>query len=386
MTDVALTLGLNPALSVWISLGLLVLGAILIFGTLLSAVRTVILPRGTASTLNRIVFRVTYVSFTTVARKRRTYEDRDRVMAPFGPVSLVLLGMVWLAAVATGYSLVFWATGADSFASGAVFSGSSITTLGSAPPTSGLHQAISYSEATLGLFLGALMITYLPTLYSVFSRREVQVSSLEVRAGNPPSAGEFLIRYHNLGWLDRLDEVFLKWERWFNELEESHTSYPVLTFFRSPEANRSWVTAAGTILDAAALSRACIDVTGPKGASAVCIRSGYLALRRLADFFGLEYEPNPLPTDRIAISRSEFDIVWNAMRAVDMPLVADQNRAWTEYVGWRVNYESLILDFAEITMAPYAPWTADRSSLTRQLPRVTRFGIPAVESSPARRP
>ncbi len=385
MTEAALALGLNPGLSVWISIGLLALGVTMVFGTLLSAVRTVILPRGTTSLLNRIVFRGVYILFTTVARKRRTYEDRDRVMAQFGPVSLVLLGMVWLAAVATGYSFVFWATGADSFGSGAVFSGSSITTLGSSPPLSGLHQALSYSEATLGLFLGALMITYLPTLYSVFSRREVQVATLEVRAGNPPSAGEFLIRYHNLGWLDRLDEVFLEWERWFAELEESHTSYPALTFFRSPEANRSWVTAAGTVLDAAALTRACVDITYPKGAAAVCIRSGYLALQRLADFFGLRYEPDPLPTDRIAISRSEFNDVWDAMRAVDVPLVADQDRAWTDYVGWRVNYESLVLDFAEITMAPYAPWTSDRSSLTRELPKVTRFGAPTVESIPARR-
>ncbi|NOX21673.1 MAG: hypothetical protein GXP36_01070 [Actinobacteria bacterium] len=382
MTDAAIALGLNPSLSVWISIGLLVLGTILIFGTLLSAVRTVILPRGTTSMLNRIVFRVGFLGFATAARRRRTYEGRDRVMAQFGPVSLVLLGMVWLAAVASGYSLVFWATGADSLSAGAVLSGSSITTLGSAPPASGIHQALSYSEATLGLFLGALMITYLPTLYSVFSRREVQVATLEVRAGTPPSAGEFLVRYHNLGWLDRLDEVFLEWERWFAELEESHTSYPVLNFFRSPEPDRSWVTAAGTVLDAAALTRACVDVSYPKGAAAVCIRSGYLALRRLADFFGIGYEANPLPTDRIAVARSEFDEVWNALRAADVPLVADQDRAWTDYAGWRVNYESLILDFAEITMAPYAPWTSDRSSLSHQLPRITRFGAPPGESIP----
>lgn len=379
MTDAGLALGLNPSLSIWISLGLLAVGTVLVFGTLLSAVRTVILPRGTTALVNRLVFRIAFVGFSTVARRRRTYEDRDRVMAMFGPVSLVLLGMAWLVAVATGYSIIFWATGADSLATGAVLSGSSITTLGSVPPTTGLHQALSYSEAILGLFLGALMITYLPSLYGVFSRREVQVATLEVRAGTPPSAGEFLIRYHSLGWLDRLDEVFLEWERWFAELEESHTSYPVLNFFRSPEADRSWVTAAGTILDAAALTRACVDISDPKGAAAVCIRSGYLALRRLADFFGLGYEQNPLPTDRIAISRSEFDDVFDAMQAADLPLVVDRERAWTDYVGWRVNYESLVLDFAEITMAPYAPWTSDRSSLSHELPRVTRFGAPSVD-------
>jgi hypothetical protein len=43
-------------------------------------------------------------------------------------------------------------------------------------------------------------------------------------------------------------------------------------------------------------------------ASCLCIRAGYLALRRIADFFGISYEPNPRPTDPISIAREEFDV------------------------------------------------------------------------------
>ena len=57
------------------------------------------------------------------------------------------------------------------------------------------------------MILVALMITFLPSIYSVFSRREAQVAMLEVRAGNPPSAVGMLLRHHRIGWLENMDEV-----------------------------------------------------------------------------------------------------------------------------------------------------------------------------------
>ena len=49
----------------------------------------------------------------------------------------------------------------------------------------------------------------------------------------------------------RLDVDRPLWEMWFVELEETHTSLAMLTFFRSPNPVRSWLTAAGAVLDAA---------------------------------------------------------------------------------------------------------------------------------------
>ena len=37
------------------------------------------------------------------------------------------------------------------------------------------------------------------------------------------------------------------------------------------------------------------------------IRAGYLALRRIGDFFSIDYDPNPQPDDFISISQQEFD-------------------------------------------------------------------------------
>jgi hypothetical protein len=348
-------------------------GLALCVWTLLSAIRTVILPRSAQSVITRAVFGTVRRPFSWLAHERREFIVRDRVMAMFAPVGLVALVGVWLTLVAAGYSAMFWGLSGGAIGDAVKQSGSSITTLGIADARSGGEQALAFTESGLGLFILTLLITYLPSMYSAFRRREATVALLEVRAGNPPWAVEFIIRHHRIAWLVDLDAMFLEWERWFADLEESHTTYAALTFFRSPQATRSWVTAAGTMLDAASLMRSTIEGVraGPSG---VAIRSGYLALRRIADFFGLEYDADPSPDDPISITRREFDEALELMRDAGVPLIADRDQAWRDFKGWRVNYDVVLLAFAEITMAPYAPWTSDRSGPRHRRPRLGRFG------------
>lgn len=129
---------------------------------------------------------------------------------------------------------------------------------------------------------------------------------LEVRAGSPPSAVEMIKRYSRLNRLDQLGELWTSWEAWFVDIEESHTSLGALPFFRSPQPHRSWVTAAGAVLDGASLVLSAVDT--PRDTQAdLCIRAGYLALGYIASFFRISYNPTPAPTDPISISRAEFD-------------------------------------------------------------------------------
>jgi len=134
-------------------------------------------------------------------------------------------------------------------------SGSSLLTLGFAPVDGFAEQVVAFSEATIGLGVVALLITFLPTVYAAYSRRATMVGLLEVRAGSPPNSCEFIVRQHEIGWLTMLGERWENWERWFVEIEESHVSYPMIVFFRSPQPAHSWLTAAGTILDVAAIRR-----------------------------------------------------------------------------------------------------------------------------------
>jgi hypothetical protein len=335
-----------------------------------SAVRTFVLPRGVISTLTRLVFRLSRRLFETVAKPTRSYEARDRVMALYAPLTLVLLPGVWIGLILVGFTGVFWGLLGGSLEAAFRMSGSSLLTLGFDRPEEFRAVVFSFVEATLGLGIVALLISYLPTMYGGFARREAAVTRLSVRAGTPPSAVELLQRAYLASFLPALEQLFDQWEQWFVDLEESHTSLAALPFFRSPNPHRSWITAAGCVLDTAALRASALDLPFTPTAG-VCIRSGFLALRAICDLFDQPYPADPAPTDPISITREEFDEALDQLAAVGVPLKADRDEAWRNFAGWRVNYDEPLLRMASLVMAPYAPWSSDRS-LARLMPRLRR--------------
>jgi hypothetical protein len=280
-------------------------------------------------------------------------------MAMFAPIALLSLPVVWLILASVGYTAMFWAAGVTPLEKAFRLSGSSLLTLGFEVPPDLFTSFLTFSEATIGLGLVALLLAYLPTMYNAFSKREELVTMLDVRAGTPPSAITLLQRAHRIRGLDYLTELWEQWETWFVDVEESHTSLGALTFFRSPQSERSWITAAGAILDAAALATSVVDI--PRTAQAqLCIRAGYLCLCHVADFFRIPYDPEPKPTDPISITRQEFDEACDELAESGVPLIADRDQAWLDYAGWRVNYDRVLLALATLTVAPYAPWSSDR--------------------------
>ncbi len=145
------------------------------------------------------------------------------------------------------------------------------------------------------------------------------------------------------------------------DIAESHSSLPALVFFRSPKLQHSWVTAAGAILDAASLVNSTVDVAHDPQAD-LCIRAGYLALREIANSFGVVYDPSSKPSDPISISQAEYEAVCDELARADVPLKADREQAWKDFAGWRVNYDTPLLALAGLTMAPSAPWSSDRAT------------------------
>jgi hypothetical protein len=282
-------------------------------------------------------------------------------MAFFAPISLLMLLPTWLALVLLGFTGMFWGSGIRTWGEAFRISGSSLLTLGYASGNTFFHTLLEFSEATIGLLLVALLISYLPTMYNAFSRRESAVTLLEVRAGNPPTAVEMVARYHRIHGLDRLEDAWRAWEIWFADIEESHTSLAALVFFRSPKPEQSWITSAGAILDAAALTLAAVNIEWNPQA-ALCIRSGFLALRSISNFFQLRYNPDPhYPDDDISISRQEFDLACDMLARDGVPIKPDREQAWQDFAGWRVNYDVPLLALCRITMAPPAPWSSGGS-------------------------
>jgi hypothetical protein len=349
-------------------------GVAVVLWTLFSAIRTFVLPRGVSDPTARAVFLSVRGVFDLVAHRMETYEGRDRVMALFGPMALTALTAVWLILIMFGYALIYWGIGDGSPAHAFLLSGSSLFTLGFIPVHDVENGILVFAQAATGLLLAALLVSYLPVIYGAWSRRERAVTALMVRAGSPPEAWSLVIRYYRIEGLDA-DELWPAWEDWFIDVEESHTSLGALAFFRSPQPERSWVNAAGVILDAAALYSSSVDVPRDPRRE-LCLRAGYIALRRIAQLFRIPFDPDPKPDGPISITRAEYDDVWQTMAEAGVPMKPDKEQSWRDFAGWRVNYDEPLLRLAALTMAPYAPWISDRSG-TWQHPAVRiirRFG------------
>jgi hypothetical protein len=337
-----------------------IVGLILAAGTIFSAIETFVLPRSSQDRITRLVFKAVRAFFALLLRGAHDYETRDRVMSFYAPIALLVLLPTWYILMLLGYGMMFWGLGVPNLKDALRESGSSLLTLGFSSPQGFGQIMLSFSEAALGLILVSLLIAYLPTMYAAFSRREAAVTMLEVRAGNPPSAFELLLRYDRIHGFERMRDLWVTWEAWFADVEESHTTLPPLVFFRSQQSNRSWVIAAGTILDAASLALAAVEIPNEPQA-ALCIRAGYITLRRIADYFGVQYDHNPKRGDPISISRQEFDAVCNSLAENGVPMKTDRDQAWLDYCGWRINYDIPLIALAGITMAPFAVWSSDRA-------------------------
>ena len=344
-------------------IALIVAGVCLVIFVADAAIRSFVLPRGSVVLLTVAIFRSLRVVLSLFAPARRGYEARDRVMALYAPLALLLLPLTSLVILFFAYTLIFAGLEHHGWRSALVTSGSSLFTLGFERPPDLPSTFVVFTEAVAGLGLLALVLAYLPTIYNSFSRREVGVTDLAIRAGTPPTPGQWLIRAHLTGFLYEMDPFWDSWMTWFTEVRETHTSYGALVFFRSPSPDLSWVTAAGTVLDTAAMRLAVLDIPWTPNAP-LCIRSGYLALRDLAGFFGFDFDDDPAPDAPISVARDEFDEVYDKMRSRGVPLRADRDQAWNDFAGWRVNYDAVLLTMASFVMAPYTPWVSDRSPRT----------------------
>jgi hypothetical protein len=94
------------------------------------------------------------------------------------------------------------------------------------------------------------------------------------------------------------------------------------------------------------------------------IRAGYLALRRICDYYAIHYPAEPLfPKEQISISRIEFEAALESLAAAGIPLKPDREKAWIDFAGWRVNYDAVLLALCSLTMAPPAPWSSDLAAI-----------------------
>ena len=338
------------------------LGAALFLVVLWEAFETVILPRRVTRRfrLTRIFYSTTWGAWSFLACLISSKKRREALLGFYGPLSLLLLLVVWAAGLILSFGLLHYGAGSavsvagtqPGFVTDIYLSGTTFFTLGlgDVVPRSALARALTVTEGGVGFGFLAIVIGYLPVFYQAFSRREVNISLLDARAGTPPTAGELLRRHGFAHGQEALQSLLKDWERWSAELMESHLSYPALAFFRSQHDNQSWLSSLTAILDTCALV-----MTGLEGA---CERQAELtfaiarhAVVDLSQIFGSG--PLPFPQERLSpaeLSRLREVLARNGFK------MRDGEEADRRLTALRRMYEPYVHTLASYLNLALPPW------------------------------
>jgi hypothetical protein len=335
-------------------------GALLVLATSGSVLASLVVPGARAGRMMRMVDSLTSRIFRFVCRPLPGYRQRHRVLAYHGPVMLATLLAFWLAAYLVGFGLLLWPA-VHGLGSALREAGSSLLTLGFASTVRGEPTTVDFVAGATGLIVVALQIAYLPTLYASFNRRETEVTLIAVRAGLPAWGPELLARSRFMITTDELPDFYRQWERWAADVAESHSSYPILLRFRSPDPDSSWLIALLAVMDSAALYSALAPGRVPVHAR-LCLRMGFSCLQQLATTIGLPFDQDPRPDAGTALTREEFDQGIARLEAVGFAMERTPDEAWPHFQGWRVNYESIAYRLALAIDAVPALWSGPRRS------------------------
>jgi hypothetical protein len=326
------------------------------------AFEAIILPRRVTRRfrLTRVFYKFTWNSWKLVTGLLPSRKKRETLLSFYGPLSLLVLVGVWAVGLVLGFGLMQYGAGSavntsggkPGFAMDIYLSGTTFFTLGlgDVVPRTGLARVLVVTEAGFGFGFLAAVIGYLPFIYGSFSKREVNISLLDARAGTPPTAGELLRRHTYPGGSEALRLLFKDWEYWAAELMESHLSYPVLAFFRSQHDNQSWVAALTAILDSCALVKVAVQDTCRRQAELTFAIARHAAVD-LSQVFKMR--PHALPYDRLPtedVKRIRDMFVQHGMKVPDLEEMAER------LAELRKMYEPYLFALAEYLSLSLPPW------------------------------
>ncbi len=391
-------------------------GALLIVATTVSLMRTVVIPRSLRSAIADTVAGAVIWVTGSLARLRRTYQGRDTVLAWAGPSIIILQLLTWLFLYMIAYGLLIFGVSGMDVGNAIRQSGSSLLTLGFAAVNTENQTIIDFFAAATGPIVIAMLIGFLPTIYSAYLERETDIAMLAAEAGEPTWGPELLARRAMSDTLDTLPDTFAGWARWSARLRMTHVTYPVLVWVRSARADRHYVVALIAVMDAAALRLALTSSPRRSEAFALLLQGGqalevlyvFLFARRgwsdrlpFADRFagrrGDLARSSPLPgwersmlaiqqasdidairtLDRrssaalaegeqhpLSLTRAEFDAAVDHLIRSGYPVDRDRDEAWEQFRVTRVRYEFAAYELCRRLDAAPAPWSGGRRQST----------------------
>ncbi|HEX9066425.1 MAG TPA: hypothetical protein VF843_15055 [Streptosporangiaceae bacterium] len=340
-------------------------GGLLVFTAARSVIQTIIVPRPANRWLIRSVDLLVNGAYRVVTAKIGSYKRRDPIVASQAAALLLVQLITWLACFFVGYSLLLWPFQHEGITHAFTTAGPALWFIGDSHVSGAWERAIQDLASLTGLITITLQISYLPTLYAAFNRRETDITLLNARAGVPSWGPELLARTHyalgsGASTIDTLPDLYQQWERFAADIAESHTTYLPLVRFRSPRPMSSWVTALLAVLDSAALYLALAPEEAPVVTARLCLRSGFTCFGEIARAMRLPVPESPDPAAGIAVTYEEFLDAVGRLQEVDFPIERKPDEAWPEFVGWRVNYEQAAYAIAYEVDAVPALWSGPR--------------------------
>jgi Ion channel len=334
---------------------------------LLDAFQTIILPRRATGRfrLTRIFYILTWRPWSFFTRMLRSPRTRETIFSYYGPLSLIVLLVVWASLLVLGFGLLYYASGSPfndvletkaGIYSDLYVSGTTLFTLGIGDevPKVPWVRWLLILQAGLGLGFLAEVIGYFPVLYGAFSRREVSIAMLDARAGSPPTAGELLRRHTYKGADQALIALLMEWERWSAELLESHISYPLLCYFRSQHTDQSWLSALTAVLDASALMIAGVQAQDARQAQLTfaMARHALVDISQILSLKPLNGAPDRLPPER-------YERLFKALCESGVSVCQD-GHSLERLAELRVLYEGYAETLSRYLSMPLPPWIAER--------------------------
>jgi hypothetical protein len=362
-----------------------IIGVLLIITVLWDVFETIVLPRRVTRRvrLTRLFYRFTWAPWWRISRTIRKKRRQEMLLGIYGPLSLLALLTVWAVSVVVGFALLHFALGSgighitehSGFLTDLYYSGTTFFTLGlgDIAPVGAAARAMTVIEASIGFGMLALVMGYLPVLYQAFSRREVNISMLDARAGTPPTAVELLRRHQEANSMASLDDWLRDWEMWAADLMESHLSYPVLCFFRSQHDNQSWLAALSTVLDTCSLVMVGIDGL-PKWQAQLTFKMARHALVDISQIFNT----SPVKKDGLRLSSEQLAELQSGLRGYGVELSSEPGDERT-LEELREMYEPYTQVLSQYLLMPLPGWLPQKRASDNWQTSAWEITAPAAE-------
>ena len=236
-----------------------VVGVVLVLSVLADLTNTLVTTTTAQGRLwlTRILYVQTWLVVRRVGHLLGKETRRERLYATFAPLSVILMLLTWVTQQVVGFGLIWWGLGGVDGAEGLwdsiYYSGVVYFTLGFGEivPTDQVPRFGALIEAFSGVLTTALVIGYLPALYSAYSVREQKLLTLDDGTEGRMTPTNLVLARAPDGDPRQLDDFFSEWEAWVAQVMETHTTFPMLMLFRSQHPGQHWITALGVVTDAA---------------------------------------------------------------------------------------------------------------------------------------